>query len=233
MDTVLTNWEIIFRLAVSMFIGFLVGINREKYSSAGVRTHMILSVGVCVITLLQVNMTAEILNFYKDHPELMGAIRSDTFRLTAQIVSGIGFLGSGLILVRNMRTVNGMTSAVSLWTVAGISIAIGYGEYLISLLGATFMFLALKKFNHKKIKYGFKNFKVHFKDCQIDRDELNEFLKGYNGEISNYTLAVVDYKDHTQYRYLFEIEHWGSWNKIEFLDDFREKYDDIVYIEIK
>lgn len=59
MDIVLTPTEIILRLLICSLIGFIVGLDREKHSSAGVRTHMILAVGVCVITLVQVDMTEE------------------------------------------------------------------------------------------------------------------------------------------------------------------------------
>ena len=110
MEFVLTPWEIIVRILLSALIGFVVGLDREKHSSAGVRTHMILAVGVCVITLIQVDLTAESILWYIDNPEFIGVVGTDTGRLTAQIVSGIGFLGSGLILVRNDRTVDGICS---------------------------------------------------------------------------------------------------------------------------
>src|SRR5690554_4010358 len=149
MDVILTPIDIIVRLTVSALIGFIVGLNREKHSSAGVRTHMILAVGVCVITLVQVDITAEIIRWNMQNPDYIGAVSNDIARLTAQIVSGIGFLGAGLILVRNQRIVDGMTSAVSLWTVASISIAVGYGEYVIGLLGAGFLIITLTILNLK------------------------------------------------------------------------------------
>ncbi len=69
MDVILTPIDIIVRLTVSALIGFIVGLNREKHSSAGVRTHMILAVGVCVITLVQVDITAEIIKWNMQNPD--------------------------------------------------------------------------------------------------------------------------------------------------------------------
>ena len=134
MEIRLTPWEIILRLIVSAAVGFVVGLDREKHSSAGLRTHMILAVGVCILTLVQVDMTAETIQWYMENPDYIGAVGTNTSRLTAQIVSGIGFLGSGLILIRNDKSVDGMTSAVSLWTVAGISIS---GIIIIDIPGRT------------------------------------------------------------------------------------------------
>ncbi|HJF16914.1 MAG TPA: MgtC/SapB family protein, partial [Globicatella sulfidifaciens] len=82
MDIVLTIEEIIIRLVVSCIIGFLIGLNREKHSSAGVRTHMILAVGVCVITLVQVDMTAETIQWNMENSDYLGAVSSDIGRLT-------------------------------------------------------------------------------------------------------------------------------------------------------
>ena len=90
MDVILTPIDIIVRLTVSALIGFIVGLI-EKHSSAGVRTHMILAVGVCVITLVQVDITAEIIRWNMQNPDYIGAVSNDIARLTAQIVSGIGF----------------------------------------------------------------------------------------------------------------------------------------------
>ena len=233
MDIVLTIEEIIIRLVVSCIIGFLIGLNREKHSSAGVRTHMILAVGVCVITLVQVDMTAETIRWNMENSDYLGAVSSDIGRLTAQIVSGIGFLGSGLILVRNDRTVDGMTSAVSLWTVASISIAIGYGEYLVSLIGAGLLLIILTTMNSKKTKYGILQLNVNFKEQEFTHQELNEFLKKYGGKTANYSMEhIFDEDNSMEYRYIFEIEYRGFIDKIDFIESFIKKYDKLTFIEL-
>ncbi|MBG9983188.1 MgtC/SapB family protein [Aerococcaceae bacterium DSM 111020] len=232
MDVILTADEIIIRILLSAFIGFIIGFNREKHSAAGVRTHMILAIGVCVITLVQVDMTAETILWNIEHPDYLGAVSSDIGRLTAQIVSGIGFLGSGLILVRNERTVDGMTSAVSLWTVASISIAVGYGEYLVSLLATVFLIITLTTMNFKSTRFGLVNLKVAFRRTEINRDLLNQFLEEFDGKIVNYTMANKKDQQDTEYHYSFEIEYRGFIDRIQFIDRFIEQFDDIIFIEL-
>lgn len=232
MDVYLSPWEIIIRLVVSAMVGFIIGLNRERHSSAGVRTHMILAVGVCVITLVQIHLTAEAINWYKDNPRFIGVVGNDTARLTAQIVSGIGFLGSGLILVRNDKTVDGMTSAVSLWTVASISIAIGYGHYLISFLGAAFLIIILTVLNFRTTRFSIVNLDVRFKDFELDRAMVNEFLQDYHGKVTNYTMENLSADGNNEYRYIYEIEYMGFMDKIEFIDSFIAKFENITYIEL-
>ena len=74
MDVLLTPTEIIIRLLISSLIGFVVGLDREKHSSAGVRTHMILAVGACIITLVQANMTEQIIKWNMNHPDYIGVL---------------------------------------------------------------------------------------------------------------------------------------------------------------
>ncbi|MEJ8751934.1 MgtC/SapB family protein [Lagierella sp. ICN-221743] len=232
MDVVLTPTEIIIRLLISSLIGFVVGLDREKHSSAGVRTNMILAVGACIITLVQANMTEQIIKWNMNHPDYIGVLSADTVRLTAQIISGIGFLGSGLILVRNKVTVNGMTSAVSLWTVASICIAVGYGEYVISLLGSGLLIIILTLLNNKKISRGIMTLKINFRGNKIDRTELETFLEEYHSKIKNYTMENIVNNDENEYRYVFEIEYRGFVDKIKFIDSYVEKNKDINYIEL-
>ena len=159
-------------------------------------------------------------------------LSADTVRLTAQIISGIGFLGSGLILVRNKVTVNGMTSAVSLWTVASICIAVGYGEYVISLLGSGLLIIILTLLNNKKISRGIMTLKINFRGNKIDRTELETFLEEYHSKIKNYTMENIVNNDENEYRYVFEIEYRGFVDKIKFIDSYVEKNKDINYIEL-
>ena len=166
------------------------------------------------------------------NPDYIGAVSNDIARLTAQIVSGIGFLGAGLILVRNQRIVDGMTSAVSLWTVASISIAVGYGEYVIGLLGAGFLIITLTILNLKATRFGRIQLKVRFKEYQLSREEINDFLTTYDGKIVNYTMENIFNNEKNEYRYVYVIEYRGFIDRVQFLDSFIQKYQDIIYIEL-
>jgi len=126
----ITPLQVVVRLLVAGILGGLVGLEREYQNQpAGFRTHMILCVGSCLIMLVSSYMGSR----YQT---------ADPSRIAAQVVSGIGFLGAGAIL-RFGVTVKGLTTAASLWTIAGVGLAVGSGFYLGALLAATIMILAL------------------------------------------------------------------------------------------
>ncbi|MFZ3071577.1 MAG: MgtC/SapB family protein [Anaerolineaceae bacterium] len=121
--------EIILRLFVSVLLGGLVGYERERDNQpAGLRTHMILALGSCLAMILSVNSGVE-------HG-------SDPTRMAAQVISGIGFLGAGAIL-RFGFNVKGLTTATTLWTIAIMGLAVGYGYYLVSVVTTAFMLVIL------------------------------------------------------------------------------------------
>lgn len=112
--------EIILRLVLSAFIGGLIGIEREANNRpAGLRTHVLVTIGASLIMLISID----------GFNNLEFSYNNDPARLAAQVVSGIGFLGAGTIL-RTGNTINGLTTAASLWVCAGIGLAIGCGYYV-------------------------------------------------------------------------------------------------------
>ena len=107
------------RILLAAFLGAIIGIEREiKNRAAGLRTHIIVSVGACLIMLIGVEGIGEISN----------NIGRDTARMAAQVVSGIGFLGAGTIL-QTKDGVLGLTTAATLWLSAAIGLAVGVGFY--------------------------------------------------------------------------------------------------------
>ncbi|SDE19363.1 MgtC/SapB family protein [Paraburkholderia lycopersici] len=115
------NWELISRLVLAAVLGSVIGFERERLSwAAGLRTHMLVSVGSALIMLVSAYGFAEVLK--DDHVVL------DPSRMAAQVVSGIGFLGAGSILLRG-EIVRGLTTAASLWSVAAVGLAVGGGLY--------------------------------------------------------------------------------------------------------
>jgi putative Mg2+ transporter-C (MgtC) family protein len=125
--------EVALRLLLAMVMGGAIGYERQyKSRPAGLRTHILVCMGACVIALIQVEIATGAMRDALDHPDLAGVIRSDEARLIAQVVSGVGFLGAGTIIVTK-RSVTGLTTAASLWAIAGLGIAIGMGFYTIAL----------------------------------------------------------------------------------------------------
>lgn len=106
--------EILARLVVAAIIGGLVGFERKVvHKPAGLRTHMLVCLGAALFTIISTNIFVD-----------------DPARMIAGIITGIGFLGAGTIF-RAENQVKGLTTAASMWTVAGIGIGLGIGEYFL------------------------------------------------------------------------------------------------------
>lgn len=117
----LGNIEIIARLGLAALLSGLIGVERERLLwAAGLRTHMLVGVGACLIMIVSAFGFSDVLG--GDHVVL------DPSRMGAQVVSGIGFLGAGTILLRG-EVVKGLTTAASIWAVAAIGLAVGSGLY--------------------------------------------------------------------------------------------------------
>ncbi|TAL30414.1 MAG: MgtC/SapB family protein [Spirochaetes bacterium] len=126
------------RLLVAMLAGFMVGYEREQhFQPAGLRTHMVLALGSCMIMLTSIYIP---LDFMKMSPG------SDPGRLAAQVISGIGFLGAGAIF-RFGFTVRGLTTAASIWTISGVGLAIGAGFYFLGMLSTVLLVVILQFFD--------------------------------------------------------------------------------------
>jgi putative Mg2+ transporter-C (MgtC) family protein len=113
--------ELLGRLLLAAVLGAAIGAERElNDQAAGLRTHMLLTIGACLFTLVSAY------GFGRG---------SDPSRIAAQIVTGIGFLGGGAI-VRHGLTVKGLTTAASIWATASVGVAIGAGSYVLGVGGA-------------------------------------------------------------------------------------------------
>jgi putative Mg2+ transporter-C (MgtC) family protein len=115
--------EILIRLLTGAFCGAIIGIERERKEwAAGMRTHMMVSVGATLYMIVSIYGFDEVLN----HDN----VSVDPSRIASQVVSGIGFIGAGTIIFLRQGVVRGLTTASGLWTVAGIGLAIGGGMYV-------------------------------------------------------------------------------------------------------
>ncbi|WP_336489864.1 MgtC/SapB family protein [Methylobacterium nigriterrae] len=123
------------RLALAAVLGSIIGLERERLLwAAGLRTHMLVCVGACLFMLVSSFGFADVVAH--DHVVL------DPSRVAAQVVSGIGFLGAGTILLRG-EVVRGLTTAASLWAVAAIGLASGGGLYVPALAATAIVFAIL------------------------------------------------------------------------------------------
>ncbi|MFT4174023.1 MAG: MgtC/SapB family protein [Rhodocyclaceae bacterium] len=127
--------DILLRLALAAVLGALIGLDRERLAwAAGLRTHMMVSVGAALFMLVSAYGFADALN----QP---GDVRLDVSRVAAQVASGIGFLGAGTIMLRR-QIIHGLTTAASLWSVAAVGLAAGGGMYF-AAIGATALMLII------------------------------------------------------------------------------------------
>jgi putative Mg2+ transporter-C (MgtC) family protein len=131
----LSNVELISRLVLSAALGSVIGFERERLSwAAGLRTHMLVCVGSTLLMIVSAFGFADVLG--NEHIVL------DPSRIAAQVVSGIGFLGAGSILLRG-EIVRGLTTAASLWSVAAIGLAVGGGLYTASIAATIIILIIL------------------------------------------------------------------------------------------
>ncbi len=134
----ITNVEIAVRLVLALLLGGLVGIERESHGRpAGFRTHILVSMGSALVMIVSAYA-------------FPGS--SDPGRIAAQVVSGIGFLGAGTIM-REGATIRGLTTAASLWTVAGIGLTVGAGFYFSAILGTILVVLTLLVLNQLEWRF--------------------------------------------------------------------------------
>jgi putative Mg2+ transporter-C (MgtC) family protein len=132
----ISNFEVVLRLVLAAVLGGAIGYQREVAEKpAGLRTHLLVSLGSSMVMLISVYP-------FLEKPGV------DVSRIAAQVITGIGFLGAGAI-IRQGSIVKGLTTAASLWAVAGIGLAVGIGFYAPSILATVLILLSLtvlKKF---------------------------------------------------------------------------------------
>ena len=165
----LTGVAVLLRLMLATVIGGIVGWERGRHGrAAGLRTHIMVCLGATLASLVGMYTT-----FY------LGA-SGDPNRVAAQVISGIGFLGAGTIIVhRNM--IRGLTTAASLWTTAGIGLAIGSGMYVVGVGTAVVLLVVLifvRKLEVMTVKKKYKVLKVFTVSPETFIREMEQILGG-------------------------------------------------------
>lgn len=131
----LRNSELLLRIFVAMILGMLIGNERKnRMKSAGMRTHALVALGSALMMVVSKYGFGD-------------TVQGDGARLAAQVVSGVGFLGAGMIFVRH-NLVSGLTTAAGVWTTAGIGLTIGAGMYFVGIFSALMMVL-MQNISHR------------------------------------------------------------------------------------
>jgi putative Mg2+ transporter-C (MgtC) family protein len=127
--------DIMLKLLLAIALGGIIGLEREaSQKPAGLRTHILISVSAAMMMILSQLMLAG--------KETAGA---DTLRVAAAVITGMGFIGAGTI-IQSQGMVHGLTTASTLWTVAGLGLVVGAGYYLVAILFAVLVIAALVLF---------------------------------------------------------------------------------------
>ena len=184
--------SVIVRIFTAVVIGGIIGIERSiKNRPAGLRTYMLVSVGACLIMLTNQYIY-----------QMTGT--GDPMRLGAQVVSGIGFLGAGTIMVTRHNQIKGLTTAAGLWSAAGVGLAVGIGFYEAAVTATVAIYVTLTvlhaleaRVNRKtrvlevyveiqdsvpfrKVIGDIRALKVAIDDIQLQEDgALDDGIKGY------------------------------------------------------
>ncbi len=131
------NFQILCRLALAGLLGALIGLDREAHSkAAGTRTHFLVALGSALFMIISLYGFGEVM-------PSAGVRGADQARIAAQIVSGIGFIGAGMIMLRK-QIVQGLTTAAGIWVAAGIGMGVGCGLYIIAIFVTGFALLGLE-----------------------------------------------------------------------------------------
>ena len=176
----LNDYDMVVRLVAAAVLSGLIGYEREIHGRlAGFRTHILVGVGSTLIMLTSLH----IFDIYK------GYATPDPGRIAAQVVSGIGFLGAGTI-IRFKASVRGLTTAASLWTVAGIGLAVGAGLYTASI-ATTMIVLATLFFLNRVEKILIR--KDWYKSLVIETQPGASQMESIRAVLSEYDVEIKDF----------------------------------------
>lgn len=177
--------EYLLRLITAALCGMLIGLERQnRLKEAGIRTHLLVAVGACLAALVSKYGFFDLMDF--------GFIKLDPSRVAASIVTGVGFLGAGMISVHRY-SVTGLTTAAGIWVTASIGMGLGCGMYTTGLLSTLLVLLAQVLLHLKYSQCLFPNVTMFSLDLQEDLGGLDAVLDA----LSALRIEVVNLELHT------------------------------------
>ena len=198
----LTPLEIALRMLCAMLIGVVIGTEREfTHRPAGMRTHMLVALGACAVMI-----TSQAL-FYQYR--IYGAT-PDPARLSAQVITGVGFLGAGTIM-KEGPSIKGLTTAASVWAVACLGVAAGGGYYAIALIGTVCILVTLVIFEWLQRKLMTDRYESHLFSVTCTRvgetlGHINALASRLNGRITG---IQIEEKNPEEFEIQFKADFSG------------------------
>ena len=210
----LETGAVLFRMLVACLCGAAIGIERSaKNQPAGLRTHIL----VCIASA--VAMTCGLYFYVK--LELV----SDISRIGAQVVTGLGFLGAGTIMVKQKTAIKGLTTAAGLWTTGIIGLCVGTGYYELAAVGTVMVLLAETLFSKLALKIGLNpcyEFTVYYREKEA-LDEVMRHLKNKRMTVRRLEIHKLTGDDKAQY--VADINVSGNANPQQLLEAIFQKKD--------
>lgn len=208
----------------------IIGLDRAyKHRPAGLRTHILVCLGACIIALVQKNLSYNALTIAQQYPQFKGIIRVDEARLIAQVVSGIGFLGAGTIIVEN-HSIRGLTTAASLWVVACIGIAIGMGNYIIAVSGFLVVY-SVVAFLKKIIRISpVRKIKVEYKEKLETKEFIDDYFRENKISVEDVKFRATKLNNRNIYTNVYSIDFGKNVNYVDIVENLSMN-DNIVKVE--
>jgi putative Mg2+ transporter-C (MgtC) family protein len=212
----INTYNILFRIFVSLVLGGIIGIEREKHKQlAGFRTHIL----ICVSSTLLMLLSIYIPQAYSS----MGA--SDPGRIAAQVISGIGFIGAGAIL-KIGANVRGLTTAATIWSVAAVGLVVGAGMYLEAFVGTIvilFVLTILDKIEKVFFPAQFlKYMHITFQDITFKTNHVLDIVRMYKIKIKDFEMTQSPQKNTTKMKLFIQVKEDT---------DFKHLYEDLEKLE--
>ena len=216
-----TALSVVLRILTAIIIGGLIGLERGmKNRPAGLRTYMVVCVGACTIMLTNQYVT-----------QVFGT--GDPVRMGAQVVSGIGFLGAGTIIVTRRNQIKGLTTAAGLWAAAGVGLALGIGFYEAALVGALGIFTVmtlLQKMDNRM----HRSTKVMEIYVELSKDlPLGDFLRDIRSREIEVREVIREHDsegDENSRAYFATLKMQKRRNHLEVVEEIREVAG-VIYVE--
>ncbi|MBR5614222.1 MAG: MgtC/SapB family protein [Clostridia bacterium] len=185
--------ELLLRIFIAGLCGCIVGYERKnRGKGAGMRTHTIVAIASCLLMIISQYGFSDFISRYSS----MGLdTRVDPSRIGAQIVSGIGFLGAGMIFIQK-RAVTGLTTAAGIWATAGIGMSIGTGMYFISI-ATTIIIVVVQIILHKNLKFLQTPTEIEFIFTIANEENSLSFVTDVLCEY-DITITAIEFKKKTE-----------------------------------
>lgn len=200
------NLEYIIRLLISGMCGLIIGYERSsRNKGAGIRTHFVVCISAALMMIVSKYGFSDTNNY-------------DSSRVAAQIVSGVGFLGAGMIFVREKMLVSGLTTAAGIWGTAGVGMSIGSGLYTIGVIATVFLVIAQLILHFDLFSSNDKSI-LHLDLVILNEENFNiiDFLESKNIKINTINIKKDMEKVYIELTFIYIVNNFDKNRFIESL----------------